>query len=101
MMDKDLIRAMDGLTAEELGNIIPREMRFELPGDALLRMQERVLERIRPSDAAADAQKHRKVRRWTKTLLIAAVAALLMAAAALAYALGGGRFLEGAFGSEN
>ena len=101
MMDKDLIRAMDGFTAEELESVMPREMRFELPGDALLRMQERVLERIRPSDAWADAQPHLKGRRFTKTLLIAAVVALLLAAAALAYALGGGRFLVGAFGSEN
>ena len=101
MMDKDLIRAMDGFTAEELESVMPREMRFELPGDALLRMQERVLERIRPSDAWADARPHLKGRRFTKTLLIAAVVALLLAAAALAYALGGGRFLAGAFGSEN
>ena len=101
-MDKYLMNAFDELTAEELESIVPEgDMHFELPGETILRMQEHALQKLRAAHAEAVTQPRSRIRRLSKTLLIAAVVVVLLAASVLAYRLGGGRFLEEAFGGSN
>ena len=99
-MDKVLTRAFDGFVLEEVDEIAPKEMSFELPAETLLRLQDGVLEKLRAEGGTAAAPSAGKQRRWGKTLLIAAIVAALLAAGALAAYLSGSRFFAQLFGGE-
>ena len=100
-MEQYLTNALDSLTAEELTDITPEDMHFALPGNALLRIQDSVMQKLRASGPEPAVQPTKPGRRVSATLLIAAVLVILLAAGALAYRLGGARFLEEAFGDGN
>ena len=100
-MDKMLTMAFDGFTLEEVNEIVPKELTFELPAETLLRLQDGVLEKLRAEGRTAAAPSAGKKRRWGKTLLIAAIVAALLAAGALAAYLSGSRFFVQLFGGEN
>ncbi len=102
-MDKMLTSAFDCLTLEEVQQIAPKELSFELPAETVLRLQDMVIGRLRAGAAAetGSARSAGKSRRIAKTLLIAAIIAALLAAGALAVWLSGSRFFSRLFGSES
>ncbi len=94
-MDKILTNAFDSLTLEEVGQITPRELSFELPAETLLRLQNKVIEKLRSGEfapAATPTHNTGRRRKVLKTLLIAAIVAALLAVGALAAWLSGSRF---------
>ncbi len=101
-MDKMLTSAFDSFTVEEIEQISPKELSFELPAATLLQLQDKAVEKLRTGGIAAavlPARTGRKSRRLVKTLLIAAIVAALLAAGALAAWLSGSRFFAHVFGS--
>ncbi len=104
MMDKILTNTFDSLALEEVKQIAPKELSFQLPAETLLRLQDKVVEKLR-SGGAAPAETPTlsvlKRRKLPKTLLIAAIIAALLAAGALAAWLSGSRFFSRFFGSES
>ena len=99
-MDNMLTKAFDCFTLEEVEQITPEDLSFELPAETLLRIQDSVLQKLRAEERPA-APSAGKKRRWVKTLLIAAAVAALLAAGALAAYLSGSRFFFRLFGSES
>ena len=108
-MEQRLINAFDSLTIEELNTICPVHISSELDQKVLERIRNRVIERLGAGSEKTveirremqhDTPIERKAR-LLRTLLIAAIIALLAAASVLAISLGGGRFLESLFGREN
>ena len=103
-MDKILTTAFDCFTLEEVQQILPKELSFELPAETLLRLQDKALEKLRVGGVAAAVKPARpggKSRRFVKTLLIAAIIAALLAAGALAAWLSGSRFFSQLFGNDS
>ena len=103
-MDKMLTNTFDCFTLEEVEQIMPKELSFQLPGETLLRLQDKAVEKLRAGGAAAEAVKPARPAdrsKFAKTLLIAAIIAVLLAAGALAAYLSGSRFFARFFGSES
>ena len=107
-MEQILTFAFDGITVEELTAVCPPGMTAELDPAVFLRIQNRVLKKLdTESDKADEPQvKHpspstRNRKRLARTLLIAAVIALVAAVGAVALSLGGGRFLAALIGGDN
>ena len=102
-MQKMLINAFDCFTVEEVEQFSPKELSFVLPAETLLRLQDKAIEKLRSGEVAAAVKPARPAgrRKLAKTLLIAAIIAVLLAAGALAAYLSGSRFFTRFFGSES
>lgn len=101
-MDKMLINAFDCFSLEEVVQIAPKELSFELSADTLQRLQDKAVEKLRVGGNTAEIHSVRsggKSRRLMKALLIAAIIAALLAAGALAAWLCGSRFFSQALDS--
>lgn len=108
-MEELLTSAFDGITIEELSPVCPVQITADISAEVLQRIRSRVLARLgaeneKAAEAPAVLRSDPPARRRNKlfrTLLIAAIIALLAAASALALSLGGGRFLASLFGQKN
>ncbi len=101
-MDKMLTLAFDNFSVEEVEQIAPKVLSCELPAETLLRLQEKAVEKLKSGGATTgvSVRSTRRSHKITKTLLIAAIVAVLLAAGALAVWLSGSRFFSQLFGSE-
>lgn len=108
-MEQLLTKAFDGCTVEEINNICPVHITYEISPEILDRIRNRVMVRIgagsdKTTETTEELHRDHPIKRNKKlarTLLIAAIIALLAAVSALAVFWGGGRFLASLFGQEN
>ncbi len=109
-MESILISSFDRLTVEEVNLICPSRITAELKPSILAHIRSRVQDRISaeakqtrsgPHALPSGAPIKGKRKNLTRTLLIAAVIALLAAVSVLALTLGGGRFLASLLGQKN
>lgn len=115
-MEQYLTRTFDKLTVEEIKLICPKSMSFELSPETFQRIHSKVLDQLRgvknePTERRIDVKptnspvstgsKTHKKSRVFKVLIIAAIICALIAVSAMAYYLGGGRFLANLFGEKS